>query len=75
MTFRVTSQNKLRWKIKRQKRFILQSQTKSGVNATKTFESFLKAYGDEYIAGSQAVKWYKRCREAPESVQNDEREP
>lgn len=75
MTFHVTAQKKLCRKIIIKQRSVIKFHAKSGINATKTFDSMKKVYGDECLSRATVFDWHKHFREGRESLENDEREP
>lgn len=62
-------------KIIMEQRSIIKFHAKSGINATKTFESMKKVYGNLCLSRATVFDWHKRFREDRESLEDDEGKP
>jgi hypothetical protein len=56
-----------------EQRFAIKFCFKAGLSATETLVLVQKAYGNEAVNRSNALRWYSRFREGRELVEDDER--
>lgn len=57
-----------------EQRSVIKFHAKSSINATKTFESMKRVYGDLCLFQATVFDWHKRFREDRESLEDDKRE-